>query len=181
MPEETTSMGPDALKLELRLDTHPLLVSPARRFVEEALEKAVTDADFVSRVAMTAHELLENAAKYAHDGKADLSLTMPSRNGNGASGGGSGGGNRQLVLRLSNIASPLHLDRLRHMFAQLDSCGDPLIFYLDLMRRNAHETGNSGLGLARIRAEGEMALTLAVDGERATIVAHVSVPEGGAQ
>jgi hypothetical protein len=171
MSGQTISMGPNGLKLELRLDTHPLLVSPARRFVEEALEKASTDADFVSRVAMTAHELLENAAKYSHDGKADLAVIMPARSGT----------SRQLMLRLSNTASPLHLERLRTMFAQLDGCSDPLIFYLDLMRRNAHETANSGLGLARIRAEGEMSLALTVDGERVTIVAHVSVPEGGPQ
>jgi hypothetical protein len=157
-----------ALRLELRLDTDPLLVSPARRFVEEVLEKVVTDADLVSRVAMTAHELLENAAKYARNTKAELSVTMQPL----------ADGAREIVLKLSNATSPHHVDRLKQMFARLDGCGDPLTFYLNLMRQNAHEVSQSGLGLARIRAEAEMSLALAVNGEVATIVARTIVPPG---
>ena len=155
-----------ALRLELRLDARPHLVSVTRRFVEQALQTLVDDADFVARAAMAAHELLENAAKYARQGKAELSVVL-SR---------AAGGTEELTLRLCNAASPDHIARLREIFSAIDGCADPLAMYVDLMRRNAHDLDMSGLGLARIRAEGEMTLALDIDGEVATIAARAPVP-----
>ena len=148
------------------MDANPLLVSVTRRFVEQALENFVEDADLVSRVAMAAHELLENAAKYARQGKAVLSVVLD-RVGDEAG---------ELTLRLCNEANPAHIDRLREVFSKIDGCEDPLVMYVGLMRRNARDTDISGLGLARIRAEGEMTLDLDIDGEIATIAARATVP-----
>lgn len=161
-------MQASGLRLELRLDASPLLVSVTRRFVEEALEKFITDADFVSRVAMTTHELMENAAKYARNSKAELSVSTERDE----------SGERVLTLRLSNRTTAAHIDRLKQLFTELDSCDDPLVLYVQLMRRNARATDISGLGLARIRAEGEMTLGLRVEGEMATILACTPVPPG---
>src|SRR5438552_15553329 len=108
-------MEPGGLRLELSMDTSAQLVSVTRRFVAEALEKVSTDADFVSRVAMSAHELLENAAKYARLGRAQLLVHMDGVEGPGAAGGG-----RMLTLRLSNMTSAKHLDRLRQVFTEQD-------------------------------------------------------------
>ena len=44
------------------------MVSPTRRIIEAKLGPALDDEDAIFRVAMTAHELLENAAKYAPAG-----------------------------------------------------------------------------------------------------------------
>jgi hypothetical protein len=162
-------MDARALRLELRMDANPLLVSVTRRFVEQALETLVDDADLISRAAMAAHELMENAAKYARQGKAELSVLFD-RTDHGAG---------QLTLRLCNAASPAHIDRLREIFSAIDGCDDPLTMYVGLMRRHAHDMAISGLGLARIRAEGEMTLALDIDGEMATIAARVTVPAGG--
>jgi hypothetical protein len=154
-----------ALRLELRMDANPLLVSVTRRFVEQALGTILDDADLVSRAAMAAHELLENAAKYARQGKAELSVVLDQAG--------------RLTLRLCNSASPAHIDRLREIFATIQRCDDPLVMYLGLMRRNAHDMDVSGLGLARIRAEGDMKLDLDIDGEVATIAVRATVPAGG--
>src|SRR5262245_46506155 len=116
-----------ALRLELRMDANPLLVSVTRRFVEQALGTFVEDADLVSRAAMAAHELLENAAKYACHGKAELSVVLD-RVGREAG---------QLTLRLCNSASPANIDRLREVFSAIEGCDDPLVMYLGLMRQNA--------------------------------------------
>jgi len=43
--------------------------------------------------------------------------------------------------------------------------------YFALMRRNARVGSLSRLGLARVRAEGEMDIEVAIDGERVKIVA----------
>ena len=150
------------------MDTSAQLVSVTRRFVEEALEKVSTDADLVSRVAMSAHELLENAAKYARLGRAQLSVQVEGER-----------GARTLTLRLSNTTSAIHIDRLRQVFSELDATDDPLALYVTMMRRNARERDISGLGLARIRAEGEMTLNLKIEGDTATIVARTELPAGG--
>jgi hypothetical protein len=163
-------MEPGGLRLELSMDTSAQLVSVTRRFVEEALEKISSDADLVSRVAMSAHELLENATKYARRGRAQLSVHVE----------GERTGTRTLTLRLSNTTTATHIDRLRQVFSEIDATDDPLALYVTLMRRNAHERDISGLGLARIRAEGEMTLKLNIDGETATIVARTELTAGAA-
>ena len=63
------------LDLDLPLTVSPSMVSPTRRIIEAKLGPVLEDEDAIFRVAMTAHELLENAAKYASDGKARLELS----------------------------------------------------------------------------------------------------------
>ena len=53
------------------------MVSPTRRIIEAKLGPVLEDEDAIFRVAMTAHELLENAAKYASDGRRGWSSTSP--------------------------------------------------------------------------------------------------------
>jgi hypothetical protein len=162
-------MDSRALRLELRMDARVPLVSLTRRFLESALEKYVTDADLVARVAMASHELLENAARYSRNATAELSVVMSPADGTRRG---------RLTLRLSNAANPAHIDRLKQSFSELDACDDPLTLYVGLMRRNARIKDVSGLGLARIRAEGEMTLALSVEGDAVTMVAETELPEG---
>jgi hypothetical protein len=152
------------LKLRLLMAVDPALVSVTRRYVHEALGRFVNDGDLVSRVAMAAHELLENAAKYADQSNADLSITLDDV-----------GGERRITLRLSNDASDGHLTRLRHLVSELDGCSDPYLYYLELVRRNAAARSASGVGLARIVVEAQMKLGVSVSGQTATIVAHTPV------
>jgi len=157
------------LRLELRMDATISLVSVTRRYVESALEKVCDDADLVGRAAVATHELLENAARYSR--KADIGLRVTLER-------AGAGGESQVTLHVSNSASPAHVDRLKRSFAELDACEDPLALYVTLMRRNARDTAISGLGLARVRAEGEMTLALNVQGEVVTIVARTQVLAG---
>jgi hypothetical protein len=153
-------------RIELRLDTAAPLVSITRRFVEEALERAVSDGDCISRAAMAAHELLENATKYSVDRRAELGVRVDGV-----------GADRELTVTLSNVTSAGHVDRLRQRFAEQEAAAqDPLGYYVGLMRSGAHIREVSGLGLARIRAEGEMSLKLVVNGDLVTIVARAPVP-----
>src|SRR6266404_9028654 len=128
-------MAPTARSLNVRLlmDVDPLLVSVTRRFVEESLGRFVDDRSLISRVAMAAHELLENAAKYAADRNADLSVSVEGREGAGT-----------ITLRLSNQTSTGHLSRLRDAFVELSSCSDAMTLYVEVMRRNAHRPSASG-------------------------------------
>jgi hypothetical protein len=158
------------LTLELRLGPNPALVSVVRRYVEQVIERHAADDELVSRAALTAHELMENAARYApRDAEATLVLALAIETEPGAEGA-------RLTLRLSNPAGPADVDRLRAMCARLDECADPWALYLELMRRQAHESDVHGIGLARIRAEGEMSLSLEVRDGKITVAACTSFP-----
>jgi two-component sensor histidine kinase len=134
------------------------MVSIVRRFVEETFEKIVGDADAVFRVSLAVHELLENAAKYAVGDTTDLTVHFES--------GGAGA-----HIRLTNHTTPERLERLRTFVSEIQSSDSPLLLYHSMMRRTLGVEGESGLGLARIRAEGGLDLSLEIEGNKVTVVA----------
>ena len=148
------------LDLELPLSVTPEVVSPTRRLLEIKLAAALDDDDAVYRVAMAAHELLENAAKYASDGKARLELSVTPRE-EGA------------IVRVvvTNNSTQEHIAELGACYAEMNAAKDAMAHYFSLMRLNAKVGALSRLGLARVRAEGEMEIEVDVEGERVKIVA----------
>jgi two-component sensor histidine kinase len=134
------------------------MVSIVRRFVEESFEKLVGDPDAVFRVSLAVHELLENASKYAIGDKTGLSVHFDS-DGPTAS------------IRLTNQTTPQHIARLRSCIDEIQASTEPFELYQTLMRRSFGIQEESGLGLVRIRAEGELNLSLEIDGNMVTIVA----------
>jgi two-component sensor histidine kinase len=160
-------VGRSGLNFELNLEPNPRMVSVVRRFVEETFEKLVGDPDAIFRVSMTAHELLENGSKYASGRRAQLKVVLEATDGGGASA----------HIAITNETTPEHVERLRVRIAEITSAEDPFALYQALMRRSSRLRDESGLGLARIRAEGEMNLGLEVDGNRVSIVAQAHVPE----
>jgi hypothetical protein len=155
------------LTLEIGLDRNALLVTPTRRYVQRVLECLVGAAnkELVERVALVVHELLENGAKYAPAGaRMDLSLMLD------------GSADGSLVIRLTNPTTPVHVDRLKQFVAEIQAAQDATALYIEMMCRDPFDQNTSGLGLARIRAEGEMNLDLVVAAETATIVARAAAP-----
>ena len=51
-------------------------VSTVRRFLEDYYQPVLEDPDLLCRMALTAHELLENAAKYSACGACRLELSV---------------------------------------------------------------------------------------------------------
>jgi two-component sensor histidine kinase len=141
------------------------MVSIVRRFVEESFEKLVGDPEAVFRVSLAVHELLENAAKYAVGDKTGLAIHFDS-NGSAAS------------IKLTNQTTPEHIARLRASIAEIQSSEDPFALYQTLMHRTFGVPDESGLGLARIRAEGELDLSLEIDGTMVTITASCMSARG---
>jgi hypothetical protein len=148
------------LHLDLPLTVSPAIVSPTRRLIEAKLAPVLDDEDAVFRVAMTAHELLENAAKYASDGKARLEVDVSPR-----------GEDAVIRVVVTNNSSREHIDHLGTCYAEMNAETDAMAHYFTLMRRNARVGSVSRLGLARVRAEGEMAIEVAITGETVTVVA----------
>ena len=142
----------------LQLQPQPRMVSIVRRFIEESFEKMVADPDAVHRVSLAVHKLLENAAKYAVGDKTDLTVRFES-NGPAAR------------IKLTNQSTSEHIERLRASIGAIQAAAEPFVHYQNLMRGTLGTEAGSGLGLARIRAEGEFSLSLEVDGSMVTIVA----------
>jgi anti-sigma regulatory factor (Ser/Thr protein kinase) len=152
MAESTT------LSFGLELEPQPRMVSIVRRFVEESLDKLADNPESVHRVSLAVHELLENAAKYAVGGKTGLSVRF-------ATDG------RSARITLTNQTTPEHIARLRACIEEIQAAEEPFAHYQKLMRRTFGVEEESGLGLARIRAEGELDLSLEIDGSLVTITA----------
>ena len=141
---------------ELSFERKPELVSIVRRFVSDFYDRTLGDPDATSRVALATHELLENAVKYSRDGRAKVRIDV------------SGIGECVRVrIRTTNRGTPEDAEHIRRTIAEMTSM-DANVYYLTLMRRNASRTDGSGLGLARIHAEAEMAMSVSC-GKNGTI------------
>jgi hypothetical protein len=140
------------------------LISSTRRFVTDFFDGVVADPDASSRVAMTIHELLENVFKYSVDGCAKVDIALGDRA-------------EQKVVRIlsTNRASVDRLHELTRRLDELSGAEDPVKLYYRIIAQSAKRKEGSGLGLARIRAEGEMDLSYMIEGDQITIVAETPV------
>ena len=150
-----------AIRLSFRPTT--TLISSTRRFAGDVLGSVLRDEDSTSRIALTIHELLENTLKYSTDGHAVLHVTVGSEE----------GGRRHVEVTARNRATPEQARDLGRRIHALTEATDPMALYVDWMRQSAQRSG-SGLGLARIRVEGEMQLSCSLDGDAVIVSARTA-------
>lgn len=139
------------------------LVANARALVKELCDDVLSDPDAASRIALTAHEMMENVVKYSAGGQSSVTVELRDRD-----------GHAYVLVRTKNRAGPDQVERLRLVFDQIDRAADPLAFYDEAIVRSLKAEG-SGLGLARIRAEAEMSLAMSVEGDEVTLSAETPV------
>src|SRR6476661_4226468 len=72
---------------------------------------------------------------------------------------------------VTNNSTQEHIAELGACYAEMNAAKDAMAHYFSLMRMNAKQGALSRLGLARVRAEGEMDIEVDVVGERVKIVA----------
>jgi hypothetical protein len=150
----------NAACFELKFTPSAELITVVRKFLENFYLKVLADADTSSRVALTTHELLENAAKYSVDGEVRLYVRVDGQLGTA-------------VIRAINRSTPDQIERLRACFEEIATAADVSQYYAAMVRRSAHRTsGWGGLGLARIWAESDMSIRLVVTGDEIEIHAH---------
>lgn len=131
--------------------------------VSDLCDQVLGDADATSRVAMAAHELMENVAKYSSGGEGSVEVELSQRD-----------GQSYVQVSTRNRASPEQRETLQYLISELRRADDPIAYYDSVIVKSLRSKG-SGLGLARIRAEGKMDVDLSIDGDEVTISAQGSV------
>lgn len=120
-----------------------------------------------SRLRIVVAELTENVGKYATGSQAMVSVIIEQR-----------GGQVYVCVETSNSAPQRDIERAVALLAQLRDAQDRVAYYDQLVRSVAptRVPGVSGLGIARIAAEGQLGLDYRVEGEVLTI--RVETPIG---
>lgn len=160
-PRGDTEPPSSSLRLAFRPTT--TLITSTRRFADDMLGTVLSDPDSTSRITLTIHELLENTLKYSLDGQALLQVLVE----NGENG------RRRVEITAKNRATPEQARDLGRRIHALSVAEDPMELYADLMRESVKSTG-SGLGLARIRVEGEMQLSCSLEGDSVIVSARTA-------
>jgi hypothetical protein len=160
-----TEVEQSDVRLDLCFAPNASLIGAVRRFVVDFFERVLTDQEMGDRLGLVAHELLENAIKYSQDPGASVSISIfresPSA---------------PLCIQTRNVATKTNIAHLSELMAGMQSTHDAMLFYQTLMRDTARRTEGSGLGLARIWAEGDMRLTLTVENENEVVLSAITPP-----
>jgi two-component sensor histidine kinase len=156
----------EAISFQLRLKNPPSVhvITTTRRFIEELCEP-LFGPDGSSQVAMAAHELMENLAKYAEDGSMRLEVEVRFHE-----------NEHRICITAANRASPERLAVLEEILNDIASSDDPRATHLRYMNQSVKRKEGSGLGLTRIRAEGDMRIGYSRSGDEITIRAETSLP-----
>ncbi len=128
------------------------------RWLTDFCQLTLADLEMAARLRLAVAELVENVVKYGMQPNVSVEVELLDRDG-------------ALWLRLGtrNRASPGYLERAIELLTELKTAEDPVAYYDRLVRESAPKLGVSGLGLARIRAEGELDLGFRVDGDELSI------------
>lgn len=153
----------DVPRIELTFEPDIVQISLVRTLVANLY--AAIDVDLADRLALAAHELLENALKYAVGGLTHLRIC-------GASGQAG-----RIEVCVTNRTTSEHVRAACVLVDELASADDPQAMYQRVMRRSAGSPEGSGLGLARISAEGEMSVDCQVQGDTLSISATARIAE----
>ena len=125
------------------------------------------DLETGARVHMVAQELAENVLKYSTEGEAYLEIAIDN-----------GPGGRLVRVTARNRTSPDKMTDVQQRVEELRQAQDPIEIYDRLIRETAPRRGVSGLGLARITAEGGFHMTCSVEQGDLVVVATLELVEG---
>ncbi len=146
--------------LELVFEPSLRVVDLTRRYVEELYGGAQDQSGAAAALSITAHELLENLAKHAAPGEARFSVRVSYD-----------GGRPVIAVRTRNKATPDRVDRLQKVLAAIDAASDPRQHYLECLK-DSRMRDDVALGLARVRADSNLVLSLQRTQGEVTVMAN---------
>lgn len=144
----------------------PRLASSISRLVADFCKARLGDMEVTSRFHMATHELAENITKYSTNSRVSLEVELSE-----------GQGSHTLSVKTRNQTSPDRLAEVARRLEELKCTKDPMALYDRIIEQSAPIDGVSGLGLARVRAEGGFEFDYAIEGNELTLVARAAVPK----
>lgn len=148
---------------ELSLVPDPAAASAVRRFVEAMLEHPTRAPDGVYRTAVAVHELVENAGRYASQGRVRVVVSLVGRE-----------SRERIAVRVANATSPEHRARLEATLRSLWESEDRISLYESLVRRSVVDGEPVGVGLVRLAVETDAELGLETEGD--VVVVWAAIP-----
>lgn len=142
------------------------LVSAISQMVSDFCQIGLRDIDLSSRFRMAAHELAENITKYSTTSRVSLEVELSETS-----------GVHMLSVKTRNQTSPERLVEVEKRLLELKMTTDPVKLYDRMIEETAPLEGVSGLGLARIRAEGGLDFDYKIEGTELTLVVQSAVPK----
>lgn len=152
----------------LAFEPSPAFIQRVVQWLTDFCHMTLVDLEAVARMQLAVNELVENVVKYGlhPDVRVEVQLV---RRGEG------------MFLRLSTVnrAPEAELSRAVDLLTRLQEAEDPIAFYDQLIRETAPQEGVSGLGLVRIKAEGDLDVSFDLKRDELTIVVEAPVEVGG--
>jgi hypothetical protein len=144
--------APSDADFELTFSPSLQLVDTVRAFVGQFYAETVGDSEVGAKLALATHELLDNAARYSADGRTSIRIRLERTP-----------AHVDVTIATRNRALGPHLSTVRTALDEIAAEPDAEVYYQRLMRKRMKRSDGSGLGLGRIRAEGDMALSYQID------------------
>jgi hypothetical protein len=156
MPEIPIKQATQPVYLMLRMKPPWVFIDEIRRFVESfcacACELAVNRE---SQLALAVHELMQNAVPHSHDQEVDLILEVdPAAN--------------RVAVSVTNACVESEYHSLKDRIDRMNSEPDALRHYVTAMKESP-ATIRGGLGLARVRFEAQLELSISRAAGRVTV------------
>ncbi len=154
---EPSRSGDVPIQLLVRMSPPWVFIDELRRFTESFCACACPGQDREAQVALAVHELMQNAIPHAHGEEVELMLEVSRE--------------RDIVaIRVSNRCSDEDYESLRDRIERMNREPDALAHYVQTMRENPAAT-RGGLGLARVRFEAQLEISVRREAGRAIVEA----------
>lgn len=144
--------------IEVRFLPEWTYISCLQTFVLNFFAVSHVDPIVAQRVSMIAGELLENAVKYSNGGESMARITIENEG-------------RTIQVQVSNTADPEHIEILHQEFATMKDLSPQEGYLQKLKEASSRSDGQSQVGLARVRHEGQTELVLLVEDSRVSVTA----------
>jgi anti-sigma regulatory factor (Ser/Thr protein kinase) len=154
---ENFRAGDFPIQLLIRMSPPWVFIDELRRFTESFCACACPGQDREAQVALAVHELMQNAVPQAHGEEVELMLEVSRE--------------RDVVaIRVSNRCSDEDYQALRDRIQHMNEEPDALAHYVHMMRENPVTT-RGGLGLARVRFEAQLEISVRREAGRVIVEA----------
>lgn len=154
---EKFNSGDFPIQLLIRMSPPWVFIDELRRFTESFCACACPGQDREAQVALAVHELMQNAVPHARGEEVELMLEVSRE--------------RDVVaIRVSNRCSDEDYRALRERVEAMNREPDALAHYVQAMRENPATT-RGGLGLARVRFEAQLEISVRREAGRVIVEA----------